>query len=86
MTSRRPSSPRTRRLPLQVEPPPESNRRPHPYHSCGPAPIEGAAQVKVNRVTVSYRQAPSDTARYGTEMARWPVSLNETRGPAPSPP
>ena len=24
-------------------------------------------------------QAPSDTARYGTEMARWPVTLNDTR-------
>ena len=67
-------------------PPPESNRRPHPYHSCGPAPIEAWVQVEVTSVTVSDRQAPSDTARYGTEMARWPVSLNDTRGPARSPP
>jgi hypothetical protein len=28
-------------------PPPESNRRPHPYHSCGPSPTEGLAQVSV---------------------------------------
>src|SRR4029453_10121643 len=53
-----------------VDPPPESNRRPHPYHSCGPAPIEGAAQVKVTRVTVSDRQAPPEPAPYGTQMAR----------------
>jgi hypothetical protein len=48
--------------------------------------IEAWVQVEVTSVTVSYRQAPSDTARYGTEMARWPVSLNDTRGPARSPP
>ena len=36
-------------------------------------------QVEVTSVTVSDRQAPSDTARYGTEMARWPVTLNDTR-------
>jgi hypothetical protein len=43
-------------------------------------------QVEVTSVTVSYRQAPSDAARYGTEMARWPVSLNDTRARARSPP
>ena len=48
--------------------------------------IEAWVQVEVTSVTVSDRQAPSDTARYGTEMARWPVSLNDTRGPARSPP
>src|SRR5215217_6034873 len=51
-------------------PPPESNRRPHPYHSCGPPPIEEPAQVKVTRVTVNDRQAPPETAPYGTYMAR----------------
>jgi hypothetical protein len=41
--------------------------------------IEAWVQVEVTAVTVSDRQAPSATARYGTEMARWPVSLNDTR-------
>src|SRR5215216_5753223 len=50
-------------------PPPESNRRPHPYHSCCPSPIEEPAQVIVTRVTVRDRQAPPEPARYGTEMA-----------------
>jgi hypothetical protein len=60
-------------------PPPESNRRPHPYHSCGPPPIESAAQVTVTRVTMNDRQAPPEPARYGTGMARRPVSLNDAR-------
>ena len=55
---------------LWWSPPPESNRRPHPYHSCGPPPIEEWAQDNVTRVTVSDRQAPSESAPYGTEMAR----------------
>jgi hypothetical protein len=61
---------------LWWSPPPESNRRPHPYHSCGPSPIEEWAQVRVTRVTVSDRQEPPETAPYGTQMARWPASLN----------
>jgi hypothetical protein len=73
MASRRPSSPRTHRFPLLVESPPESNRRPHPYHSCGPSPIEESAQVNVTRVTVSDRQAPPAPAVYGTQMARPPT-------------
>ena len=59
-----------------LEPPPESNRRPHPYHSCGPSPIEERPQVKVTRVTVNDRQQPPETAPYGTEMARRPAGLN----------
>ena len=46
-------------------------RRPHPYRSCGPAPIEEWAQVNVIRVTVSDRQEPAETAPYGTQMARY---------------
>jgi hypothetical protein len=59
-----------------VEPPPESNRRRHPYHSCGLAPIEVWAQVSVTRVTVSDRQMLPVPALYGTQMARRPVRLN----------
>jgi hypothetical protein len=43
---------------------------PHPYHSCGPSPIERTAQVTVTRVTVSDHQAPPALAVYGTQMAR----------------
>jgi hypothetical protein len=55
---------------LWWSPPPESNRRPHPYHSCGPPPIEEWAQVNVTRVTVSDRQRPPVPAACGTQMAR----------------
>jgi hypothetical protein len=67
-------------------PPPESNRRPHPYHSCGPAPIEAWTQVNVTRVTVSDRQAPPEPALYGTQMAHRPAPEPWSHGRGSSPP
>jgi len=39
-------------------PPPESNRRPHPYHSCCRAPVLKGAEVKRSGVSVADRGVP----------------------------
>jgi polyisoprenoid-binding protein YceI len=67
-----------------VEPPPESNRRPHPYHSCGPAPNRS---VGAGRSDLSNRELPPGAFRHrpvwhedGTlagqpERHAWPCSI-----------
>jgi hypothetical protein len=85
MTSRRPSSPRTRRFPLLVEPPAGIEPATHPYHSCPFPANTGTAQVKVTRMTVAERMAPRAPFWDGTEMARTGCLLGcwqaSSRGP-----
>ena len=70
MTSHRPQQSSDTSVPLLVEPPAESNRRPHPYHSCPSPANTGAAQVKMTRMTVADRMAPRAPFWDGTQMAR----------------
>jgi hypothetical protein len=58
MASRRPPAVLGHAGSLLVEPPPESNRRPHPYHSCCRAPVVEGAQVKWTGVSVAERGEP----------------------------
>src|ERR671913_2470896 len=55
---------------LRGSPPRESNRRPHPYHSCCRAPLAEPPQVRGPWVSVVDRGEPWRRARNGTEMAR----------------
>jgi hypothetical protein len=77
MTSRRPSSPRTRRFLLQVEPPAGIEPATPSLPFVLSRSYRGVGAGQGDPVTVNDRQAPPESAPYGTQMARRPVTPNE---------
>jgi hypothetical protein len=52
-------------------PPPESNRRPHPHHSCCRAPVIEDAEVKWPEVSVADRGEPVASCSQWHQLGRW---------------
>jgi hypothetical protein len=71
MASRRPQQSSDTPVSLAGGAPPESNRRPHPYHSCCRTPLEEAAEVKRSGVSAADRGEPeaSYSERHGDGTA-----------------